>query len=81
MCLRKYFNFQKFIKKLKKDMMMSKSRTNVAIIASAIIWGGTIIACAIELTGTPYSSRIVSTLSISAAVHLILIWGSLKWKK
>ena len=61
--------------------MMSKSRTNIAIIASAIIWVGTIITCAIELTGTPHSSRIISTLSGCAVVNLIIIWGSLKWKK
>ncbi len=44
------------------------------IIASAIIWGAVIIACALALRGTGYSSRVLYYLSIGVMVHAILVW-------
>ena len=63
---------------------MGKNKKNVLtyyIIGSAVIWGGTIIGCALILKET--FTQISSLLNSAAAMHLIIIWGSLaaKFKK
>lgn len=57
------------------------SKVGGAVIASAIIWGAVIIACAIALRGTGYSSRVLYTLSIGVIVHAFLVWIPLGKKK
>jgi len=47
------------------------------IIASAIIWGITIIVCALKLRGTECFNEISFILTSAAGIHLILIWGPL----
>ena len=47
------------------------------IIASAIIWGITIIGCSLKLKGTDCFSEINAILGGGAGIHLILIWGPL----
>ena len=57
---------------------MEKNKKNVLtyyIIGSAVIWGGTIIGCALILKET--FIQISSLLNSAAAMHLIIIWGSL----
>jgi len=44
------------------------------IIASALIWGITMIACAIMLRGTDGYMKIQLILGTGAALHLMLIW-------
>jgi hypothetical protein len=47
------------------------------IIGSAVIWGITIVGCALKLRGTECFQEISLMLSTGAGVHLILIWGPL----
>ena len=47
------------------------------IIGSALIWGLTIIGCALMLKGTDCYGKIATILGGAAGVHLILIWGPL----
>ena len=47
------------------------------IIGSAILWGITIIGCALMLKGTDCYPKISTILGAGAAIHLILIWGPL----
>ncbi len=47
------------------------------IIASAIIWGATILGCAYKLKGTGCYQEISYILSSAAGIHLIMIWGPL----
>ena len=57
---------------------MDKKKKNVLgffIIGSAIIWGVTILACALILKET--FSQISLILYVAASTHLILIWGPL----
>jgi hypothetical protein len=50
------------------------SKKHELIIASAIIWGVVIIACALALRGTGHSSRVLYTLSIGVVVHALFVW-------
>ena len=56
---------------------MKKNSIGYYIIASAIIWGLTILGCALKLEGTDCYKAISGILSTAAAMHLILIWGTL----
>jgi len=47
------------------------------IIASAIIWGVVIIACAVTLAGTPQVVTVNWILAVASAAHLLFIWGPL----
>ena len=51
------------------------------IIASAIIWGAIIIACALELRGSGYGGRVLYTLGIGVVVHALFVWIPLGKKK
>jgi hypothetical protein len=44
------------------------------IIASALIWGLTMVTCALALKGTDGYLKIQLILGSAAAVHLLLIW-------
>ncbi len=57
------------------------SKQHGLIISSAIIWGAVIIACALALRGTGYSSRVLYYLSIGVSVHAVLVWLPLGKKK
>ena len=59
--------------------MNKKSAANLGmiIIASAIIWGAIILACAFELKGTPFKDRIIQYLSLGFITHMIIIWGAI----
>jgi hypothetical protein len=57
------------------------SKKHELIIASAIIWGVVIIACALTLRGTGHSSRVLYTLSIGVIVHALFVWIPLGRKK
>lgn len=57
------------------------SKVGGAVIASAIIWGAVIIACALTLRGTVYSSRVLYTLGIGAITHLLFVWIPLRKRK
>jgi hypothetical protein len=57
------------------------SKNHGLIITSAIIWGVVIIACALALRGTGYSSRVLYYLSIGVIVHALLVWIPLEKKK
>jgi hypothetical protein len=50
------------------------------IIASAIVWGVVMLACAFALKGTDGYMRIQVFLGMGAAVHLIVIWVPLAAK-
>lgn len=60
---------------------MNKNKKTVTvgvyIIASAIIWGMTLVGCALKLSGTDCYEQISTILILGAALHLILIWGPL----
>lgn len=47
------------------------------VIASAIIWGATIIGCSLKLKGTDCYQEISLILGVASAIHLIFIWGPL----
>ncbi len=49
----------------------------ICMIASALIWGATIIGCSLKLKGTGCYEDISSILSGAAGIHLIMIWGPL----
>ena len=57
------------------------SKASATIIASAIIWGAVIIACAFSLKGTPYAGLILYILGMGAIAHLLFVWAPLKKKK
>lgn len=57
------------------------SKKHELIIASAIIWGVVIIACALALRGTGYSSRVIYTLTIGVIFHALFVWIPLEKKK
>ena len=57
---------------------MEKNKKNVFrhyIIGSALIWAATILGCALILKET--FTQISLLLSSAAAIHLVIIWGSL----
>ena len=57
---------------------MEKNKKNVLrhyIIGSALIWAATILGCALILKET--FTQISLLLTSTAAIHLIVIWGSL----
>ena len=57
---------------------MEKNKKNLLryyIIGSAIIWAATILGCALILKET--FTQISLLLTSTAAIHLIVIWGSL----
>jgi len=57
---------------------MDKSKVlslGALIIGSAIIWGATILGCALKLKGTGCYDQISNVLGLAAGIHLILIWG------
>ncbi|MCK4531072.1 MAG: hypothetical protein KAU44_07820 [Candidatus Marinimicrobia bacterium] len=58
---------------------MEKRKSNIGwyIIGSALIWGLTMIGCAMALKGTDAYQSIQLILGGGAAVHLIIIWGPL----
>ncbi|MFC2151841.1 hypothetical protein ACFLSE_04870 [Bacteroidota bacterium] len=56
-------------------MEKKKNFIGYYIIASAIIWGATIIGCSLKLKGTECYEEISYILGAGAAFHLILIWG------
>lgn len=47
------------------------------IIASAIVWGIVMLACAFALKGTGGYMKIQVFLGAGAAIHLIIIWAPL----
>jgi len=55
---------------------MEKKKVNLGwyIIASALIWGLTMITCALALKGTDGYLKIQLILGGAAAVHLLFIW-------
>lgn len=57
------------------------SKKSGLIIASAIIWGAVIIACAFALRGSGYFGRISYVLVIGVVAHLLLVWIPLARKK
>ena len=62
---------------------MKKSQPYSFIIGSALTWGAVIVGCAFKLKGTQYYSAISPILIGGAAIHLVLIWGTIKglsWK-
>ncbi|MEE9553875.1 MAG: hypothetical protein V3W18_06210 [candidate division Zixibacteria bacterium] len=58
-------------------MDKKKKTIGLFIIASAIVWGVTIISCSMKLKGTECFGEITTILSTGAALHLIFIWGPL----
>lgn len=56
---------------------MKKNNVGIYIIASAIIWGAAIIACAVVLKGTPYKDDVSYILTGGTFFHLLFIWGPL----
>jgi len=56
---------------------MKKSKIGYFILASAIVWGGVIIGCALVLEGTPYKENVTYILYSGSFIHLIFIWGTL----
>lgn len=56
---------------------MKKISIGYFIIASAIVWGVVIVACAKALGGTPYKEQVIQLLSAGTLVHLLFIWGPL----
>ena len=56
---------------------MKKGKIGYFIIASAIVWGAVIIACASALKGTPYKADINNILIGGSTIHLLFIWGPL----
>jgi len=56
---------------------MKKISIGYFIIASAIVWGVAIIACAMVLGGTPYKEDVIQILSAGTLFHLLFIWGPL----
>ena len=56
-------------------MIMKKLNIGVVIIASAIIWGVIIIACASTLKDTPFKDRVTHILIGGFIAHLILVWA------
>lgn len=50
------------------------------IIGSAIVWGATIVGCAVRLKGTECFEQITVILTLGAGIHLIDIWGPLAAK-
>lgn len=56
---------------------MKKTSIGYFIIASAIVWGVVIIACAKVLGGTPYKEDVIQALAAGALIHLLFIWGPL----
>jgi len=56
---------------------MKKKRSAIGyyIIGSAIIWGLTIIGCALKLKAAYHEISLI--LGSAAGIHLILIWGPL----
>lgn len=56
-------------------MEKKKNFLGYFIIASALIWGATIIGCALKLKGA--YTEISNILILGAALHIILIWGPL----
>ena len=50
-------------------------KTGALIIASAIIWGAVIIACASQLKGTPYKDGINQILRTGVVTHLLFVWA------
>ena len=58
-------------------MEKKKITIGIYIIASAIIWGATIIGCSFKLKGTDCYQEISYILSAGAALHLLFVWGPL----
>ncbi len=56
---------------------MTKGKIGYFIIVSAIVWGATIIGCALVLQGTPYKQDVTNILIGGASFHLLFIWGPL----
>lgn len=56
---------------------MKKISIGYFIIASAIVWGVVVIACAKILGGTPYKEGVIQVLSAGTVFHLLFIWGPL----
>jgi len=56
---------------------MKKINIGYFIIASAIIWGAVIIACAIILKGTIYKDDITYVIYAGTFIHLFFIWAPL----
>jgi len=59
---------------------MKKGFLGPYIIASAVIWGATIIGASFLLHGVENKAAVLNLLGAGAGVHLILIWGALAAK-
>ncbi|MCB2194856.1 MAG: hypothetical protein KQH79_03300 [Bacteroidetes bacterium] len=55
-------------------MKIKKNILGYYIIASAILWGITIVGVALKLKGTDCYQQISIILTLGASIHLILIW-------
>lgn len=58
-------------------MKKKKNILGYYIIASALIWGLTIVAAALKLRGTDCYQEISILFILGASFHLIFIWGPL----
>jgi len=58
-------------------MKKKKNVLGYYIIASAVLWGITIVGAALKLKGTDCYQEISIILTLGASFHLILIWGPL----
>jgi hypothetical protein len=56
---------------------MKKSQIGYFIIASAVVWGAVLIACASVLSGTPYKQEVINIIIGGATFHLLFIWAPL----
>ena len=54
---------------------MKKGKIGYFVLASAVVWGVTIIGCSLKLSTTPYYNEIDTILSSGAVFHLLFIWG------
>ncbi len=53
----------------------------MAIIASALIWGVTMIACVWVVRDTPYKEEISSIMTTGVIMHMFLVWIPTNIKK
>lgn len=53
---------------------MKKNNIGYFIIASALVWGGVMIGCALKLKGTPYYDEISHILIGGSTLHVLFIW-------
>jgi hypothetical protein len=56
---------------------MQRQNLGPYVIASAIIWGLTIVGASMLMGDVPDKSKVLGLLGTGAGVHLILIWGPL----